>query len=266
LLIRQLLRDKKVRLREKAFVLEGTKACRDLIHRYPESVLSLIVSPRFLRFETEADRRVRAKLPARQFVYPDAGFERLTDVETPQGILAVVRQPQWDEAQVLGRTRALGIYGDRLQDPTNVGAIIRTAAALNLSGVWFSADSADHFSPKAVRATAGTILHLPVFQSRDVRTFASYGWKIYSAVLAPTDRVTLRSLQTVPDRLMIAVGNEGVGLAPDVVKASHVRFSIPLAEGVESLNVAVTAAIAAFYLSGLQLDTALEARGMRCSV
>ena len=254
-LIRQLLRDKKTRSKEGAFVLEGTKACLDLIHRHPQSILSLVVSPRFLCVEGEADRTVRMKLHARQFVCPDAGFEKLTDVEMPQGILAVVRQPGWDEAKVFGRTSVLGIYGDRLQDPANVGAIIRTAAALNLSGLWLSADSADHFSPKVVRATAGTILSLPIFRTRNFQAFSSYGCEIYSAVLAAADIVPIRSIQTIPSRLMIAVGNEGAGLAPDIVKVSSVRFSIPLAKGVESLNVAATAAISAFYFSGLRLDS-----------
>ena len=254
-LIRQLLRDKKTRSKEGAFVLEGTKACLDLIHRHPESILSLVVSPRFLCVEGEADRTVRMKLHAHQFVCPDAGFEKLTDVEMPQGILAVVRQPGWDEAQVFGRTSVLGIYGDRLQDPANVGAIIRTAAALNLSGLWLSADSADHFSPKIVRATAGTILSLPIFRTRNFQAFSSYGCEIYSAVLAAADIVPIRSIQTIPSRLMIAVGNEGAGLAPDIVKVSSVRFSIPLAKGVDSLNVAATAAISAFYFSGLRLDS-----------
>lgn len=257
-LIRQLLRDKKIRSRERAFVLEGTKSCLDLIYRYPQSILSLIVSPRFLYAEAEADRRVRSKLLARQFVCPDAGFEKLTDVETPQGILAVVRQPGWEEAKVFGRPSVLGIYGDRLQDPANVGAIIRTAAALNLSGVWLSADSADPFGPKVVRATAGTILSLPVFHTRDFRAFSSYGCEIYSAVLASADIVPIRSIRTIPSRLMIAVGNEGAGLAPDIVKASNIMFSIPLAEGVESLNVAATAAISAFYFSGLRLDSGVS--------
>ncbi|MGZ8381967.1 MAG: TrmH family RNA methyltransferase, partial [Nitrospira sp.] len=198
---------------------------------------------------------VRAKLPASQFRCSDADFDKLTDVEMPQGILAVVRQPRWDEAQVFKQSRVLGLYGDRLQDPANVGAIIRTAAALNLSGVWLSADSADHFSPKVVRATAGTILSLPVFHIRDFRTFSSYGCDIYSAVLDSADRVSIKSIRTIPSRLMIAVGNEGAGLATDIVKASRVRFFIPLAEGVESLNVAATAAISAFCFSGLRLDS-----------
>lgn len=264
-LIRQLLRDKRTRSRERAFVFEGTKSCLDLIYRYPQSILTVIVSPRFLCAETEAERRARTQLPARQFICLDTGFEKLTDVEAPQGILAVVRQPVWDEAQVFRQTSALGIYGDRLQDPANVGTIIRTAAALNLSGVWLSAESADPFSPKVVRATAGAILSLPVFHTRDFRVFSSYGCEIYSAVLASADIVSIRTIRTIPGRLMIAVGNEGAGLAPDIVKASSLRFSIPLAEGVESLNVSATAAISAFYFSGLRLDSQARSEMPSCS-
>ncbi len=254
-LIRQLLRDKKTRLREEAFVVEGVKSCLDLMHRHPQSIRSLIVSPRYLRAEADADRRIRAKLLVRQCVCPDAIFEKLTEVDVPQGMLAVVQQPRWDEAQVFTQARVFGVYADRLQDPANVGAIIRTAAALNLSGVWLSADSADHLSPKVVRATAGTILRLPVFYTKDVRTFSTNRCDIYSALLPSADRVPIRMIRKIPRRLVIAVGNEGAGLAPDVVKASRVTFSIPLAPEVESLNVAATVAISAFYFSGLPLDS-----------
>jgi RNA methyltransferase, TrmH family len=254
-LIRKLLRDKKTRSSEGAFVVEGAKSCLDLIGRYPQSIRSLILSSRYLRGETDADRRIRSELHSPQLLCPDAVFEKLSDVEMPQGMLAVVRQPRWDEAQVFTQPSLLGIYGDRLQDPANVGAIIRTAAAMNLSGVWLSVDSADPFSPKVVRATAGTILSLPVWCTRDVRIFALSGCELYSARLPSAHTVPIRSIQRIPSRLVIAVGNEGMGLASDVVQASQVTFSIPLAQGVESLNVAATVAISAFYFRGLPCDS-----------
>lgn len=197
---------------------------------------------------------MRSRLSACQVVCPDAVFEQLTDVEMPQGMLAVVRQPRWNEAQVFNQTKVLGIYADRLQDPANVGAIIRTAAALNLSGVWLSAGCADPFSSKVVRATAGSILNFPVFGEREFRTFLSHGCELYSAVLPSASIVPIRNIRKIPSRLVIAVGNEGAGLAPDVIAASRVKFCIPLADGMESLNVAATAAIAAFYFCGLPFE------------
>lgn len=253
--IRHLLHDKKTRTREGAFVIEGAKSCLDLIGRHPQAILSLTLSTRYLQGEKEAERTIRSQLAARQFACSDAVFEKLSDVETPQGMLAVVRQPRWDEAQVLGPTRVLGIYGDQVRDPANVGAIIRTAAALNLTGVWLSTDSADCFSPKVVRATAGAILTLPIFRTQDVRVFARHQCAVYSAIVPSPGAVPLKSIQKVPYRLVIAVGNEGRGLTPDLVKMSDVRFSIPLAREIESLNVAATAAISAFYFSGLPTES-----------
>lgn len=254
-LIRRLLREKAVRSNEGAFVVEGAVHCLDLISHHPQAIRSLIVSPGYLRAETDTDRAIRSELLTRQFLCSDLVFEQLTDVETPQGILAVVQEPRWDQGQILRRSRVLGIYGDRLRDPANVGAIIRTAAALNLSGIWLSPDSADHFSPKVVRATAGTLLNLPIFRTSDLRPVVSSECEIYSAVLSAADRVPIRDIQTIPKRLMIAVGNEGAGLSSEIMKASQVRFFIPLADGVESLNVAATVAISAFYFSGLAIDS-----------
>lgn len=260
-LIRRLLRERNVRSQEGAFVVEGTKSCLDLINRHAGSLRSLVLCPRYLRTETDAERQVRSQLRASQFVCADREFEKLTDVERPQGVLAVVRRPRWDEAQVLNQTKVLGIYGDRIQDPANVGAIIRTAAALGLSGVWLSADCADPFGPKVVRAAAGSVLNVPIFWGREIQSFSSYRCEIYSAVLPSADIVSIRDIQKIPNRLVFALGNEGAGLASDIVAASPVKFSIPLANGVESLNVAATAAIAAFYFRGLRLHPTGEHDG-----
>lgn len=252
--IRDLLRDKQTRTHEGAFVIEGAKSCLDLIRRHPQAILSLTLSARYLQGENEAERKIRSKLAARQFTCSDAVFEKLSDVETPQGLLAVVRQPQWDEAGVFGQPRLLGIYGDQVRDPANVGTIIRTAAALNLTGVWLSADSADCFSPKVVRATAGAVLTLPIFPTQDIRTFPTHNCSVYSALVPSAGTVPLKSIRKIPRRLVIAVGNEGRGLRPDLVKMSDVRYSIPLAREIESLNVAATVAISGFYFSDLPTE------------
>ncbi len=254
-LIRRLLRDGKARAREGAFVVEGAKSCEEAIRHRPQTVVSLILSPQYLHMEDDAGRTARVRLTIPQFVCSDATFAALSDVPAPQGVMAVIRQPRWDETRVLEQPKIMGIYGDRLQDPANVGAIIRTAAALDLTGVWLSPDSADPFGPKAVRAASGAVLSLPVFREADIRDLARRRCSIYSALVPSPDTVSLRSLRAVPSRLMIAVGNEGEGLAQDIVRLSTVKFTIPLSKRVESLNVAATAAIAAFYLSALQAGT-----------
>jgi len=249
--IRELLQNKRIRMQAGAFVIEGAKSCRDLIQHSPESLLSLILSPRYLDTEGLKARGVRTALNLPQFYCSDTTFDRLSDVEAPQGILAVVRLPRWNEQSLLRQPRVLGVLGDRLRDPANVGTIIRTAAALNLTGLWLVSDSVDPFSPKVVRAAAGTVLTLPIFSRADPRLFKQHGCEMYSALVPQAGSVLLRNIETIPRRCVIAVGNEGEGLADDIVGLSTVRFSIPLSSRVESLNVAATAAIAAFYFSAL---------------
>lgn len=253
-LIRALLQDKKARAKEGAFVLEGARSCLDLLRQRPDSVVSVTLSSRYLQNEDVTGRKIRARLAAHQFHCTDSAFAALSEVETPQGILAIVRKPQWDEGHVWKQVRVFGIYGESIRDPANVGAIIRTAAGLNLTALWLSSDSADCYAPKVVRATAGVVLTLPIFYMTSPLGLIEHHCSIYSAVVPSHDTVSLRSIQTIPRRLVLGVGNEGQGLAPDTLKASSLKFSIPLARGVESLNVAATTAISAFYLSGLPIQ------------
>ena len=253
-LIRALIQDKKVRVREGAFVLEGAKACLQCVVRHPESVISLTLSSRYLREEDQTGRSLRARLSTPQFSCADDLFEKLSDVQSPQGILAIIRTPKWDDRDLWHQSnKVLGIYGERIRDPANVGAIIRTAAGLDLSALWLTSDSADCFSPKVVRATAGTVLDFPVIYVKSCSGFTDHHCSIYSAVLPSSGTVSLRSIHNIPRRVVVAVGNEGQGLNQKTLEMSDVRFSIPLARGVESFNVSATVAISAFHMRGLQL-------------
>ncbi|MEQ1628240.1 MAG: RNA methyltransferase [Nitrospira sp.] len=252
-LVRHLLQDKKSRLSEGAFVIEGAHACRDLIHTFPEQILSLTVSARYLQQEDAEHRIARNALQATQYSCPDETFEKLSDVDMPQGILAVVRLPKWNEGDILAQARVLGVYGERLQDPTNVGTIIRTAAGLGLSGVWLSSNSVDCFHPKVVRGTAGAILALPVFQGAELSSLSASGCVLYAAVVSSPEACDLRSITGRAPRSIIAVGNESQGLLPASIAAASRTYSIPLVRGIDSLNVATTAAISSYYFSGLPI-------------
>ena len=252
-LVRHLLQDKKSRLSEGAFVIEGAHACRDLILSFSQQIISLTVSARYLELEDQESRAARNALRAKQYSCPDETFEKLSEVDVPQGILAVVRLPKWNEREVLAQKRVLGVYGERLQDPTNVGTIIRTAAGLGLSGVWLSSDSVDCFHPKVVRGTAGAILALPVFQGAELSSLIASGCVLYAAVVSSSEAVDLRSITALAPRSIIAVGNESQGLLPDTIAASSHTYSIPLVRAIDSLNVATTAAISSYYFSGLPI-------------
>ena len=232
-------------------MVEGALPVRDLLTRYPEQILTIVTAYGYLSKEAQGDRLVRLASSAQQYSCPDPQFSKLSDLETPQGILAVVRQPLWDEGEVLRQPTILGIFGEQLQDPANVGAIIRTAAALNASALWLTPESADVYHPKVVRATSGMLLALPIFVSKDVSGLIRQGCQIFAAEVAGNGTVSIDEIYQAPRKLVLAVGNESRGLSAQIRRQATTRFTIPLSRDVESLNVAATVAIATFYFSRL---------------
>lgn len=249
--IRELLLDRRVRAQDGAFVVEGAHAVRDLLTRYPEQILTIVIARGYLPKEAQGVRRVRLASSAQQYSCPDIQFSKLSDLDTPQGILAVVRQPTWDEGAVLRQPTLLGIFGEQLQDPANVGAIIRTAVAFNVSGLWLTPESADVFHPKVVRATSGVLLALPIFAANDMSGMIRHGCRIFAAEVPGHETTSIDEIHHAPRKLVLAVGNESRGLSAQIRRQATARFTIPLSRDVESLNVAATVAIATFYFSRL---------------
>ena len=249
--IRELLLDRRVRAQDAAFVVEGTHAVRDLLTQYPQEILTIVTAHGYLQKERPGERLVRLAASTQQYSCPDLQFSKLSDLDAPQGILAVVRQPTWDEENVLRQPTVLGIFGEQLQDPANVGAIIRTAAALNASALWLTPESADVYHPKVVRATSGVLLALPIFAAKDVSGLTRQGCQIFAAEATGDGAVPIDEIHQVPRKLVFAVGNESRGLSAQVRRQATTRFTIPLSRDVESLNVAATVAIATFYFSRL---------------
>jgi TrmH family RNA methyltransferase len=249
--IRHLFGDKRVRQAEGVFVVEGAKPVYDLLLNHPTHVQMLVATPGYEHRESHQQRLVRESLGIPSFRCLDRTFTALSDVESPQGILAVVRQPRWNEDEVFEQPSLFGLYGEQLQDPANVGAIIRTAAALNLDALWLTPESADIYNPKVVRATSGALLSLPIFIMRDVVKFVRKECVIFTAEAGGRGTVEMETIREVPRRLILALGNESRGLSAHTIKQGGCRFTIQLSRQVESLNVAATAAIALHYFGRL---------------
>jgi len=232
-------------------VIEGAHAVRDLLTRYPNQILTIVTAHGYLPKEGQEDRLVRPGSVTKQYSCSDLQFSKLSDLDAPPGILAVVRQPTWDEGAVVGQPTVLGIFGEQLQDPANVGAIIRTAAALNVGALWLTPDSADIYNPKVVRATSGVLLALPIFAAKDVSGLIRQGCQIFAAEARGEGSISIGEIHQVPRKLVLAVGNESRGLSIQIRAQASTRFTIPLSRDVESLNVAATVAIATFYFSRL---------------
>lgn len=250
-LIRELARHKKVRDTEQAFVMEGEKPIHELLRAKSPAILAIVASSTYLETGDEFLHNALEQRRGSVFVCRDSIFQKMSDLTTAQGILAVVKKPAWNQDEIFARPQVLGLYGESLQDPTNVGTIVRTAAAFGLDGLWLSADSADVFNPKIVRATAGTLLKLPVLTVSDPSRFTQSGCAILAADTSGRRSRRIEEIAAVPAKAMIAFGNESRGLSQATLEQAAVRFHIPISGDVESLNVAASAAIAAFWFSRL---------------
>ncbi|MGN8645732.1 TrmH family RNA methyltransferase [Gracilibacillus sp. HCP3S3_G5_1] len=162
----------------------------------------------------------------------------LTDTKTPQGILAVVNKNKSSEQQI---ERALLI--DRVQDPGNLGTMIRTADAAGFDTVILGKGTVDLFNEKVIRSTQGSIFHLDIYEAdlhEEIDRLQSEGTEIWSTALEnATDYHEVR----VPEKIAIVVGNEGAGIDQNLIKKANQNVKIPIYGKAESLNVSVAAAI-----------------------
>ena len=247
--IRTLVRQKKVRDAEGAFIVEGRKPIGELLKSHAASFQALVLTEASLNESKDTILDGIRKSGCSVQVCEERVFATLSDVATPTGMLAILRRPVWDQESVFRRERLLGFYGESLQDPTNVGTIIRTALAFGLQALWLSPDSVDVFNPKVVRATAGALLSLPVFTATSGALFVEHDCAILTAELPGPASIPLQNLSEIPPRSVVALGNESRGLSTSLLNLASLRFHIPMRPEAESLNVAASAAIAAFHFT-----------------
>jgi TrmH family RNA methyltransferase len=241
------LHDSKGRREAGVFLAEGVRAIAQISRASPKSIQELLY---------EEDDNV----PRSGLAYPvrwltQSQFKSVCLSRNPGGPLAVVAMPPDVESATLPPDR-----GDRIlvcediQDPGNIGTLIRTAAALDFSGVVLSDKCADPFGPKAVQASAGTILSVWVRRTSDfrrgVKGLVNAGFSCIAADLRGTDALS----GIKPKRFVLILGNEGNGLSDEsLALATHV-VKIPInSRKAESLNVAASGAICMYALTALQM-------------
>jgi len=169
-------------------------------------------------------------------------FNDLAGTDTPQGILAVVELPNWDLNAIQPKQKYPVLVVDGVQDPGNLGALLRTAYGLGAPGVVLLKGTADASNSKALRASMGASFRLPVSRAT---TQELHGWARGNGVTiwaSGSDGTPLHRT-TVPDKLAVVVGNEGAGVSREIAGIAGGNVAIPLSRGAESLNVAVAAGI-----------------------
>jgi TrmH family RNA methyltransferase len=240
------LRRRKARDREGVFVVEGIRAVEELL-RSPLVIRGLLVAPKLI----DSPRGVALVEDARSKGVEVADvdekeFRSAAETDSPQGIVAIAETPV-RTVETLPSSGALRLLLlDAVQDPGNVGTIIRTAAALGAHATIALPGSVDVWNAKVVRSAMGAHFHHPAFHAswEDVQAFlARTSTPLWAA---DADGAVLDGRG--PERLALAVGNEGAGLSPVIRSAAERVISLPITTMVESLNVAVATGILLYEL------------------
>lgn len=169
-----------------------------------------------------------------QLVFSADLFDAIAETKTPQNVMALFERPHTTLVDVL-KSPDLIVALDGVQDPGNVGTIVRLAAAFDCAGVALLPESADAFSPKAIRASVGTVLTIPIVTTNVAELIATKR-PIYAADAAG------RKQDSPANRAILVFGNEGSGVS-DAIRQVATPIAIAMSPRVESLNVAASAAI-----------------------
>lgn len=242
-LVTLLQKSKKARDEYGLFVLEGLRICMDAA-LCGVSLYTLIVSKSALaKFPEEIEKFVSC---AEKCVsVPDELFKKISDTVSPQGIIAVARIPSvLKPIDKKGRYVAL----ESVADPSNIGAVARTAEALGISGIIISGDGCDPFAPKAIRASMGTLLRVPLYFCDDITAFLNKN-SLRGFACIPKNTAELKMGEfRFSDGDVVIIGNEANGLTEQTVSGSYKTVTISMTGKAESLNAASAAAIAIWEL------------------
>jgi TrmH family RNA methyltransferase len=174
----------------------------------------------------------------------DEVFRKMSDTQTPQGILCVLQQPSYTLEQLLERERPLLMLLENLQDPGNLGTIIRTGEGAGITGVIMKAGTVDIFNPKVIRATMGSVFRVPfLYVEKLTDVFGQLrekGIHTYAAHLSGKEYYDSFSFS---GGTAFLIGNEGNGLEKETADAADDYLKIPMEGRVESLNAAVAASL-----------------------
>lgn len=244
--VRLLLEKAKVRRKEKLFVAEGLR----MVTETPVDLLEQVfVSEHFLEEHAEDASYVNfmERVRSHEIFWEEVSdpvMKFMSDTVTPQGIMAVIRQPEYSLEGILANNVPLLLLLENVQDPGNLGTMFRTAEGAGVSGIIMSRDMVDVFSPKVIRSTMGSIYRVPWIVTEDLRkTMADLkerGISIYAAYLGADKFYDMYDYR---DASAFIIGNEGQGLTPETAALADHKILIPMAGQVESLNAAMSAGI-----------------------
>ncbi|MBO4456959.1 MAG: RNA methyltransferase [Butyrivibrio sp.] len=235
----------KARKENGVFVIEGMKMLREAPVL---QVREVYVTENFLKDASEDDKEILWRYGA--VTVTAEVMKKMADTQTPQGVLAVISMYQYSEEEVLEGEDNLLLILENIQDPGNLGTMLRSSEGAGVTGVILSKGSADIYNPKVIRSTMGSIFRMPFIYVEDIpkmlKKLAGRGITTYAAHLKGKKNYDEFDY-TKPTAFL--VGNEGNGLSKETADAASEYVLIPMKGEVESMNAATSAAILTFEAS-----------------
>ena len=171
-------------------------------------------------------------------------FKQISDVKSPQGVIAIVNKHRIELKNILQRSSYFMVVLDRVQDPGNVGSIIRTVDAAGGDAVALLKGSADPYNPKTLRSTMGSIFRVPIFEIEESESFMEYLISAGTHLIASClNGENLFYWNENYNRIALIIGNESKGISKEIMNLASSRVTIPMAGKAESLNASVAAGI-----------------------
>ncbi len=237
------LKEKKYRDENKEFIVEGIKLIQEAIEENAK-IKMIIVCEECMKEEC-IEQKLLYQIAKYDCIYvSEKVFSTITDVKTPQGMLAVIEMENTEEKIKFDEDIIFVLDG--VQDPGNLGTILRTIDSVGLSQIIVSKDTVDAYNPKVVRSTMGAIFRVKVIESQDlIRTLRNI--KKHRFEILATSLETTEDIYDVDyNKKVIVIGNEANGISNEILQLADIKAKIPMFGKTESLNAAVATSVIAY--------------------
>lgn len=224
------LKEKKYRLN--SYIVEGIKMVKEAINENQEIALIAIREDFKIDFDTKNIKTVTIS---------NKIFNDISDVKTPQGILAVIKKNQNNQIET-NQEYILAL--DSLQDPGNMGTIIRTADSANINQIIINKTTVDPYSPKVIRSTMGAIYRTNIIEVEDLKATLKE-MKLKGFQIITTDLKATQSIYDINynNKTVVVIGNEANGVSQEILQTADKKVIIPMLGKTESLNASIAASI-----------------------
>ncbi|SHE83108.1 TrmH family RNA methyltransferase [Clostridium fallax] len=230
------LKERKHRKKEKKYIVEGIRFVEEAI-KSSSNIESIVISSsaeeKVLEYFNEDLKKQNC------YILNDVLFNQLADTESPQGILAIVKMKEFN-SNLNGK---FFVLADRVQDPGNMGTIIRTSHAAGVDGIIITKGTVDVYNDKTLRSTMGSIFYIDIIEDNDLTLIEKLKKEDFKLVVSSLQGQKNFFEENLKGKIIIAVGNEGNGISNEVESLADILVKIPMPGNAESLNVSVASSI-----------------------